>query len=67
MVLLMTFLQLPVRRLSHPSAQRTLELVKKDVEALSLVFPDVSFSLENTNRTARTKQDQGRVLTVPKV
>ncbi|KAJ3528608.1 hypothetical protein NM688_g7975 [Phlebia brevispora] len=60
------FYNLPVRRRSHPSAARTLELVRKELEALALVSPQVSFSLENTNRASRSRPDRGRVMAVPK-
>ncbi|KAI0353061.1 hypothetical protein OH77DRAFT_1554698 [Trametes cingulata] len=62
------FYNLPIRRRSHPSTARTIELVKRDLESFALVFPGVCFSLENTHKAkegihARSK---ARVLTVPK-
>ncbi|KAI9000797.1 hypothetical protein BD414DRAFT_406416 [Trametes punicea] len=41
------FYNLPIRRRSHPSPSRTVELLKREIEAFALVFPGVSFSLES--------------------
>ncbi|GBE79898.1 hypothetical protein SCP_0211000 [Sparassis crispa] len=60
------FYNLPIRRLSHLSPSRTLELIRKDVEAFALVFPQVVFSLENAHKTKEGGCDKGRVMTVPK-
>ncbi|KAK0461814.1 uncharacterized protein EV420DRAFT_1305145 [Desarmillaria tabescens] len=53
---------LPVRRRSHPSPARTLELIKQEIETYALVFPSVAFSLENTNAV----RNSGPVVKVPK-
>ncbi|OBZ76731.1 DNA mismatch repair protein Mlh3 [Grifola frondosa] len=60
------FYNLPIRRLSHPSPTRTLELIKKDIEAFALVFPHVCFSLKDTRKAKEGGQAKGRVMTVPK-
>ncbi|KAH9948429.1 hypothetical protein B0H21DRAFT_244966 [Amylocystis lapponica] len=60
------FYNLPVRRRSHTPPLRTIELVRKDLEAFALVFPHVSFSLENTHRTREKDSRRERVMTVPK-
>ncbi|KAK0243083.1 hypothetical protein EDD85DRAFT_919109 [Armillaria nabsnona] len=57
------FYNLPVRRRSHPSPSRTLELIKQEIETYALVFPGVAFSLENTNAV----RNSGPVVKVPKV
>ncbi|KAG7447478.1 uncharacterized protein BT62DRAFT_776682 [Guyanagaster necrorhizus] len=56
------FYNLPVRRRSHPSPARTLELIKQEIETYALLFPAVAFSLENTNAV----RNDGLVLKVPK-
>lgn len=56
------FYNLPVRRRSHPSPGRTLELIKQEIETYALVFPGVAFSLENTNAV----RNSGLVVKVPK-
>ncbi|KAI0375882.1 hypothetical protein BV20DRAFT_1008769 [Pilatotrama ljubarskyi] len=62
------FYNLPIRRRSHPNVARTMELVKKEIESYSLVFPNVTFSLEKTCKAKEGNQarSKGRVLTVPK-
>ncbi len=64
-----SYSQLPIRRRSHPNPSRTIELVKRELEAFALVFPNVSFSLENTRRDQEGTlgRSKARVLTVPKV
>ncbi|KAH9850804.1 hypothetical protein C2E23DRAFT_929125 [Lenzites betulinus] len=62
------FYNLPIRRRSHPNAARTVEVVKREVEAFALVFPSVTFTLETTHKRkddayVRTK---ARALTVPR-
>ncbi|RDX53868.1 hypothetical protein OH76DRAFT_1462114 [Lentinus brumalis] len=62
------FYNLPIRRRSHPSAARTVDLVRREIETFALVFPNVCFSLS----TSKKGQDgvhvrsQARVLTIPK-
>ncbi|KAH6915093.1 histidine kinase-like ATPase [Coprinopsis sp. MPI-PUGE-AT-0042] len=41
------FYNLPVRRLSHPSPAKTWDLVRHELEVYALVFPEVSFTLED--------------------
>lgn len=55
--------QLPIRRTSHPSTSRTLELVKKEIEVFALAVPHVSFTLDNA---AKVKEGtgKGRVMTL---
>ncbi|OJT05361.1 DNA mismatch repair protein MutL [Trametes pubescens] len=62
------FHNLPIRRRSHPNPSRTIELVKRELEAFALVFANVSFSLENTRRDQEGTlgRSKARVLTVPK-
>ncbi|KAI0920894.1 hypothetical protein AcV5_001344 [Taiwanofungus camphoratus] len=59
------FYNLPIRRVSHTSPARTIELIRKDIEAFALVFPHVSLTLENTHKT-KEGSDRGRIMTVPK-
>ncbi|KAG9218816.1 hypothetical protein CCMSSC00406_0001070 [Pleurotus cornucopiae] len=40
------FYSLPIRRLSHPSPSKTVEMIRNEIECYALVFPQVSFSLQ---------------------
>ncbi|KAG6832162.1 hypothetical protein H0H92_004893 [Tricholoma furcatifolium] len=55
---------LPVRRLSHPPSARTLELVRQGLETYALVFPHVTFTLENISSQAGSAK--GRTFRIPK-
>ncbi|KAJ7682423.1 hypothetical protein DFH06DRAFT_1161036 [Mycena polygramma] len=57
------FYNLPVRRLSHPTPARTLGAIRHEIEAFALVFPNVSFTLENTHSV---KDEKDMLLRVPK-
>ncbi|KDQ08852.1 hypothetical protein BOTBODRAFT_148476 [Botryobasidium botryosum FD-172 SS1] len=59
------FYNLPVRRLSHPPPGRAFELIRRDLEAIALICPHISFSLENTAK-ASEGVGQGRLLTISK-
>ncbi|TFK55613.1 hypothetical protein OE88DRAFT_1766037 [Heliocybe sulcata] len=61
------FYNLPVRRMSHPSSARTLDMVRKDLEQVALMFPDVAFSLEDSKKAESDGWAKGRILTMPKV
>ncbi|KIO12562.1 hypothetical protein M404DRAFT_12760 [Pisolithus tinctorius Marx 270] len=45
------FFNRPIRRLSHPSSSKTLEIIRQEIESYALVFPGISFSLENTGKS----------------
>ncbi|KZT06406.1 uncharacterized protein LAESUDRAFT_759256 [Laetiporus sulphureus 93-53] len=60
------FYNLPIRRRSHPSASKTIELVRKDIETFALVSPHVSFTLENLAENKGESSRMSRVMTVPK-
>ncbi|KAL4243882.1 DNA mismatch repair MutL/HexB family protein [Abortiporus biennis] len=60
------FYNLPVRRRSHPSPQRTIELIRREVEVYGLMFPQVSFSLENAVVGRDGRPDRVRILSIPK-
>ena len=53
--------QFPVRRQSHPAPNRTIELIRQEVEAYALVFPNIAFSLQDTTKS------KSHVLKIPKV
>ncbi|KAF8709529.1 MutL C terminal dimerization domain, partial [Rhizoctonia solani] len=55
------FFNVPVRRISHPNVTRTLELTRKELESLALVFPQVSFTLDHTSESQKV-----RVISIPK-
>ncbi|KAH8118722.1 hypothetical protein DFH11DRAFT_695793 [Phellopilus nigrolimitatus] len=60
------FFNLPIRRLSHPNASRTIEHVRRDIESVALVFPHVTFSLQDTSKDNHEGSNKSRVLTIPK-
>ena len=66
---ILMFGKLPIRRRSHSSASRTVELVKREIETFALVFPNVSFSVETSKkgRDSVHAKSKARVLTIPKV
>ncbi|KAF8238974.1 hypothetical protein L208DRAFT_1239561 [Tricholoma matsutake] len=60
------FYNLPVRRLSHPSTARTLELIRQDVETLALIFTNVTFTVEDINKERQAGPSKGRELRISK-
>ncbi|KAI0638404.1 hypothetical protein C8Q77DRAFT_1276186 [Trametes polyzona] len=62
------FYNLPIRRRSHPNTLRTIEIVKRDIEAFALIFPGVSFSLESSRLTKECTytRSKARILSVPR-
>ncbi|KAJ7572555.1 hypothetical protein C8J56DRAFT_989423 [Mycena floridula] len=60
------FYNLPVRRLSHPTPSRTMELIKQEIQAYALVFADVSFSLESTQNVGTSLSAKEAIMKVPK-
>ncbi|KIM46426.1 hypothetical protein M413DRAFT_441520 [Hebeloma cylindrosporum] len=60
------FYNLPVRRLSHSSPPRTWELVRREIETYSLMFPHVTFSLEDTTHAGEPSQQKDRIVRIPK-
>ncbi|KIP02103.1 hypothetical protein PHLGIDRAFT_112417 [Phlebiopsis gigantea 11061_1 CR5-6] len=60
------FYSLPIRRSSHTAPARTLELIRKELETLSLVFPYVSFSLEDSHKKTSSHPDTGKITKLPK-
>ncbi|KAH7105604.1 hypothetical protein BKA62DRAFT_690292 [Auriculariales sp. MPI-PUGE-AT-0066] len=63
------FYNMPVRRVSHPKAPRTLELVKREIESYALACPSVAFSLENGSAGisggSTFERDSSKVLVIP--
>jgi DNA mismatch repair protein MLH3 len=59
--------QLPIRRRSHPSPSRTWELVRQEIETYALMFPHVSFSLEDASRQIESSHPKERVIRIRKV
>ncbi|KAK7062063.1 mismatch repair-related protein [Favolaschia claudopus] len=57
------FYNLPVRRLSHPTPARTIDAIRREIEAFALVFPSVAFTCENTHSV---KDEKDMILRVPK-
>ncbi|KAG8890486.1 DNA mismatch repair protein [Tulasnella sp. 332] len=52
------FYNLPIRRKSHPTAQRTLDMIRKELETYALMSPNVNFTLEKTIHERDTKTRQ---------
>ncbi|KAI6135072.1 hypothetical protein EV401DRAFT_2052575 [Pisolithus croceorrhizus] len=48
------FFNLPIRRLSHFSSSKTLEIIRQEIESYALVFPGISFSLEDTSKSNKS-------------
>ncbi len=61
-----TTLQLPVRRLSHPSTAKTWDLARQEIEVFALVSPSVSFSLEDLRKNEGSGNNN-RMIRIPKV
>ncbi|KDR84002.1 hypothetical protein GALMADRAFT_236565 [Galerina marginata CBS 339.88] len=59
------FYNLPVRRLSHTAPPRTWDLVRQEIERYSLMFPPVSFTLEDTSHAGGSSQ-QNHIIRIPK-
>lgn len=53
--------------MSHPSSTRTWELVRQELETYSLVFPSVSFILEDINHEQNASRRKERIVRIPKV
>ncbi|KAG6378611.1 carboxyl transferase domain-containing protein [Boletus reticuloceps] len=67
-VQLVTIEQLPVRRQSHPTPNKTIELIRQELEAYALVFPNISFSLQDTSKTREGHNPhKSHILKIPKV
>ncbi|CAK5275343.1 unnamed protein product [Mycena citricolor] len=57
------FYNLPVRRRAHPPPPRCLDAIRQEIQVFSLVFPHVSFTLENTQSS---KAEKDVLLRIPK-
>ncbi|KIJ20390.1 hypothetical protein PAXINDRAFT_108421 [Paxillus involutus ATCC 200175] len=62
------FFSVPVRRLSHPSPNKTIELIRQELEAYALVFPNSSFSFEDASKAKEggSNHYKSRILKIPK-
>ncbi|KAJ3808978.1 hypothetical protein F5876DRAFT_89725 [Lentinula aff. lateritia] len=59
------FYNLPVRRRSHPSPSRTLEIIRGEIESWALMHPEVSFALEDT-QAKLLGSSKSNILRIPK-
>ncbi|KIM68946.1 hypothetical protein SCLCIDRAFT_104473 [Scleroderma citrinum Foug A] len=59
------FFNLPIRRLSHPSSSKTIETIRQEIESYALVFPGISFSLEDASKHEGNSK-QSYILKIPK-
>lgn len=60
------FFSLPIRRQSHPSVAKTIDAIKQELEAYALMFPNVSFTLQDDSKSRESASSKGHVLRVPK-
>ncbi|KAI9574792.1 hypothetical protein HD554DRAFT_2050106 [Boletus coccyginus] len=58
------FFSLPVRRRSHPTPNKTMELVRQELEAYALVFPNISFSLQDVSKSKESQKSH--IFKIPK-
>ncbi|KAF9238762.1 hypothetical protein BU15DRAFT_88220 [Melanogaster broomeanus] len=62
------FFSLPVRRLSHPSPSKTIDIIRQELEAYALVFPDVSISFQDSSKAREgSRHHKLHILKIPKV
>lgn len=59
------FYNLPVRRLSHPSPTRTMDLIRQEVEKYAVVFPEVEFTIEDIH-ASKVASNEERIIRIPK-
>lgn len=65
---MVTIEQLPVRRQSHPSPNKTIDVIRQELEAYALVFPDVSFSFQDASKSKECQNPhKSHILKTPKV
>ncbi|KAF8914223.1 hypothetical protein CPB84DRAFT_1758748 [Gymnopilus junonius] len=60
------FYNLPVRRISHLAPSRTWDLVRQELETYSLMFPHVSFKMEDTSRAGDSSRHHDHMIRIPK-
>ncbi|KAF8450650.1 hypothetical protein L210DRAFT_3639716 [Boletus edulis BED1] len=61
------FFNVPVRRQSHPTPNKTIELIRQELEVYALVFPNISFSLQDTSKTREGHNPhKSHILKIPK-
>ncbi|KAF8559172.1 hypothetical protein OG21DRAFT_1403956 [Imleria badia] len=61
------FFSLPVRRQSHPTPNKTIELIRQELEAYALVFPNISFSFQDASKAKESHNPhKSHILKIPK-
>ncbi|KAG1892183.1 hypothetical protein F4604DRAFT_13425 [Suillus subluteus] len=60
------FFSLPIRRQSHPSTAKTIDAIKQELETYALMFPGVSFTLQDDSKSRDNASSKGPVLRIPK-
>ncbi|PFH51311.1 hypothetical protein AMATHDRAFT_142895 [Amanita thiersii Skay4041] len=60
------FYNLPVRRRSHPAPSRTMDQIRQELECYALIFPHVSFTLEDIQSQKRAGSSEYCLLRIPK-
>ncbi|KIJ69942.1 hypothetical protein HYDPIDRAFT_23098 [Hydnomerulius pinastri MD-312] len=61
------FFSLPIRRQSHPSPNKTAELIRQELEAYALVFTNISFSFEDVSKAKEGgSHRKSYILKIPK-
>lgn len=57
-------MKLPVRRISHPTHQRSIETTRKEIERIALVSPNTSFNVDFVSSSGVGGLKRTRLLTV---
>ncbi|KAJ8597377.1 hypothetical protein M405DRAFT_755983 [Rhizopogon salebrosus TDB-379] len=60
------FFSLPIRRQSHPSPAKTIDAIKQELETYAIMFPNVSFTLQDDSKSRDNDSSKGHVLRVPR-
>lgn len=53
--------------MSHTAPSRTWELARQELETYSLMFPHVSFKMEDTSRSGDSSRYNDHMIRIPKV
>ncbi len=57
-------MKLPVRRISHPTHQRSIETTRKEIERIAIVSPNTSFNVDFVSSSDVGGLKRTRLLTV---
>ncbi|KAF9226706.1 hypothetical protein BS17DRAFT_865354 [Gyrodon lividus] len=63
------FFSFRVRRLTHPSPNKVIQLIRQELETFALVFPNVTFSFQDASKAKEgqgSHHHQSHILKIPK-